>query len=535
MRFDALHYRYPSRRTLVYGRRGLVATSTPLAAQAGLRILREGGNAIDAAVATAAALTVTEPTSNGIGGDAFALFSFRGSLYGLNGSGWSPALLTPGLLKEKGFEKMPAHGWLPVTVPGIPASWAALVSRFGRLSLSQVVAPAVEYATEGYPVSPVTARFWERAVKRYREVLKGEEFAPWFSLFAPQGRGPSPGEIWSSPEMGQTLALIGETDARDFYEGSLAEAIEDFAVKTGGALRLPDLAEFAPRWVEPLGVDYRGKKIWELPPNGQGMAALMALNILSELPGAPFDSAENIHYSMEAMKLAFSDCMAYLADPSSMPFSPDVLLSKSYAAERARLIGDKALDPFPGEPQGSGTVYLATADGEGNMVSYIQSNYMGFGSGIVIPGTGIALQNRGHGFSLEEAHPNVLAPRKRPYHTIIPAFLTESDNTPLGPFGVMGGFMQPQGHLQVASALIDGRHNPQEALDRPRWQWHQGKRITCEAAFDSATLEKLRAMGHDIEKDPEGFFGRGEMILKTEEGSLCGATDHRADGTVAAW
>ena len=265
------------------------------------------------------------------------------------------------------------------------------------------------------------------------------------------------------------------------------------------------------------------------------MAALMALNILNELPESPFDSVEHTHRSIEAMKLAFSDCMAYLADPASMPFSQEVLLSKAYAAQRARLIGDKALDPFPGRPRGSGTVYLATADGEGNMVSYIQSNYMGFGSGIVIPETGIALQNRGHGFSLDEAHPNALAPRKRPYHTIIPAFLTEPDNTPLGPFGVMGGVMQPQGHLQVVSALIEGHHNPQEALDRPRWQWHEGKKITCEASFDSAALEKLRTMGHDIDKDPDGFFGRGGMILKTEEGSLCGATDYRADGTVAAW
>ncbi|MBN2726654.1 gamma-glutamyltransferase family protein [Candidatus Mcinerneyibacteriota bacterium] len=535
MRFDALHYRYPSQRTLVYGTHGMVATSTPLAAQAGLQILREGGNAIDAAVAAAAALTVTEPTSNGIGGDAFALFSYNGKLYGLNGSGCSPALLTPCLLKEKGLDKMPAHGWLPVTVPGIPGSWAALVNRFGLLPLSQALAPAVEIAREGYPVSPVTSRFWERAVKRYREILKGEEFSPWFSHFAPLGRGPYPGEIWSSPDMAETLTLIGETDARAFYEGPLGEAIEDYAIKTGGVLRLSDLAAFTPQWVDPLSVEYKGKKIWELPPNGQGMAALMALNILKELPETSYDSAEYIHYSIEAMKLAFSDCMAYLADPASMPISPENLLSEGYAAERARLIGNKALSPFPGKPPGNGTVYLATADKEGNMVSYIQSNYMGFGSGIVIPGTGISLQNRGHGFTLEEGHPNSLEPGKRPYHTIIPAFLTETDDTPLGPFGVMGGFMQPQGHLQVASALIEGHHNPQEAIDKPRWQWHHAKKITCEATFDPATLEKLKEMGHDMVKDPDGFFGRGAMILKTEEGSLCGATDHRADGTVAAW
>ncbi|HDS03258.1 MAG TPA: gamma-glutamyltransferase family protein [Firmicutes bacterium] len=535
MRFDPFRYRYPSQRTLVYGSRGMVATSTPLAAQAGLRILTEGGNAVDAAVAAAAALTVTEPTSNGIGGDAFALLSFQGKLYGLNGSGPSPALLTPAKFEKKEPAQIPAHGWLPVTVPGIPATWAELVSRFGRLPLAHVLAPAAEYAEKGYPVSPVTARFWAKAADRFKETLKGSEYAPWFELFTPGGKAPAAGETWSSSDMGATLRIIGDTGARAFYDGPLGEAIEQYALKTGGLLRLSDLSAFKPEWVKPLFVEYGGKKVWELPPNGQGMATLLALNILKELPETPFDSPQFVHHTLEAMKLAFSDCMAYTADPVFMPFSVETLLSRDYAACRARLIGEEALEPFPGNPPRSGTVYLAAADGEGNMVSYIQSNYMGFGSGIVIPGTGIALQNRGHGFTLEEGHPNTLAPGKRPYHTIIPGFLTETDNTPVGPFGVMGGFMQPQGHLQVVTSLLDGKLNPQEALDKPRWQWIEGKKISCEAAFDPETLENLQNRGHDMESAPESFFGRGEIILRTKEGSLCGATDFRCDGAVAAW
>jgi gamma-glutamyltranspeptidase/glutathione hydrolase len=533
MSFDPLYHPYPATRVPVYARRGMVATGQPLAAQAGLRILQQGGNAIDAAVATAAALTVVEPTANGIGGDAFALVWTGGKLHGLNSSGPSPAALTPDLLA--GESQVPNYGWLPVTVPGAPAAWAALVKRFGRLPLAQVLAPAIELAAEGFPVSPHVAYAWDRATKIFRQRLQGDAFRHWFETFTTEGRAPSAGELWRSPDHAETLQLIAETDGEAFYRGELAERIDQFSRQTGGYLRAADLAAYQPEWVEPISVNYRGYRVWEIPPNGHGIVALMALQILEGFDFAERESVESYHLAMEALKLAFVDGHRYIADPKAMELTPADLLNPAYAAERRRLITDRAIEPVHGNPPKGGTVYLATADGEGNMVSFIQSNYMGFGSGLVVPGTGIALQNRGANFSLAEGHPNRLGPSKRPYHTIIPGFLTKGDQ-PIGPFGVMGGFMQPQGHVQVVQNMIDFHLHPQAALDAPRWQWTGGKRIEVEHGMPRQIVEALARRGHDVHWAlGSGNFGRGQIIWRLENGTLVGGTEHRTDGQIAAW
>lgn len=532
--FDPLYQPYPSRRSVVYALSGMVATSQPLAAQAGLAILRQGGNAIDAAVAAAACLTVVEPTANGIGGDAFALVFVGGKLHGLNASGPAPAGLTPGEIAKAGHTAMPQNGWLPVTVPGAPAAWAALVERFGRLSLAEVLQPAIDYAEAGYPLSPVISWLWELSFRRFA-AEKGEEFRPWFHTFAPEGRAPRAGEIWRSADHGRTLRRIAETKAADFYRGGLAEKIAAFARAHGGYLRAEDLAAFTPEWVDPIHVNYRGYDVWEIPPSGHGLVTLIALNILS---GFDFDAKETLetyHRQIEAIKLAFADGLAHIAAPGSMKVTVADLLSEGYAAERRRLIGRTALTPVPGSPPGGGTVYLATADGDGNMVSYIQSNYMGFGSGLVVPGTGIALHNRGLGFTLDPGHPNCLAPGKKPYHTIIPGFLTRGGR-PIGPFGVMGAFVQPQGHLQMVMNTIDFGLNPQAALDAPRWQWVSGKTVEIEHQFPQALAEDLARRGHDIRRPPSDLaMGRGQIIWRLDNGVLVGGSEPRTDGQVAAW
>ncbi|MDR1049155.1 MAG: gamma-glutamyltransferase family protein, partial [Synergistaceae bacterium] len=447
MKFDAQRYMYPSRRTVVFGNRGMVATGQPLAAQAGLDTIKKGGNAIDAAIATAACLTVVEPTSNGIGGDNFALVWVKDKLHGLNSSGYSPKAADAAALAAAGHKDMPKYGWHAVTVPGAPAGWAALSKRFGKLPLTEVLKPAVGYAEEGYPVSPTMAKLWGKAFANYTKECKGDEFRHWFDTFAPEGRAPRAGEVWRSPGHARTLSLIAESGAEAFYRGVLAEKIDAFAKKHGGWLSAGDLAEFQAEWVEPITVGYRGYDVWEIPPNGHGITALMALNIIGgwEFSGAR-EYEETWHRQIEAMKLAFVDAMRYVADPRFMKYTPAELLSKTYAAERRALIGGTALAPVHGTPSKAGTVYLATADADGNMVSMIQSNYMGFGSGLVVPEAGIALHNRGNNFTLDPEHANVLAPRKKPYHTIIPGFLSK-DGKAVGPFGVMGGFMQPQGHV----------------------------------------------------------------------------------------
>ncbi|WP_245631738.1 gamma-glutamyltransferase family protein [Alicyclobacillus ferrooxydans] len=535
MNFDAWNYPYASRRTVVYANRGMVATGHPLAAQAGLSVLAQGGNAIDAAVATAAALTVVEPTANGIGADAFALVWVKGKLHGLNSSGPSAAGISIEAVKEAGHSEMPTFGWTPVTVPGAPAAWAELVAKFGKLPLTKVLAPAIELAEEGHAVAPTVARGWQASAKRFAEMFHGEEYQGWFDTFAQDGKGPNPGDVVRLRDHARTLQAIAETDARAFYEGELAERIDAHARKHGGYLRLSDLASFHPEWVDPISVNYRGYDVWEIPPNGQGIVALMALNIISGYDFTDRETYQTYHRQIEAIKLAFADGKHYVTDPRSMRVSSKDLLSAEFAAERRKLITDTALLPEPGKLPSSGTVYLATADGEGNMVSFIQSNYMGFGSGIVVPGTGIGLQNRGHTFSLDPNHVNALAPGKKTYHTIIPGFLTKGTEA-VGPFGVMGGFMQPQGHLQVVSNMLDFHMNPQAALDAPRWQWMDGKHVVLERGVPAHIAEQLARMGHQIQIANEGgSFGRGQIIVRMPNGSLAGGTEPRTDGHIAAW
>ena len=533
---DYLYHPFSGKRATVFSRKGMVATSQPLAAQAGLDILKKGGNAIDAAIATAAALTVVEPTSNGIGGDAFALVWTKGALHGLNASGPAPMSISPEKVKERGHEKMPVYGVIPVTVPGVPAAWAELSEKFGKLSLKEVLAPAIEYAEEGYPLSPILGKYWEIAYKKFKTSCTTDEFKAWFETFAPDGRPPKTGEMWSSRGHAETLRTIADTNARDFYEGDIADKIDAFMREHNGYLSKEDLKSYQPKWVQPVSANYRGYDVWEIPPNGQGMVALMALNIYKQLNPPLWQSVQTIHEQIEAMKLAFTDGKEFITDPDEMPVSVEHLLSDEYSAKRAELIGDEACDPAPYDLPKGGTIYLATADEEGNMVSYIQSNYMGFGSGVVIPGTGIAMQNRGCDFSLDDSHPNVLKPGKLSFHTIIPGFLTK-DGEAVGPFGVMGGFMQPQGHFQVVSNTVDYLLNPQAALDMPRWQWMKGRTVHVEPEFPNYLVQGLVRKGHEVVVTNDGgTFGRGQIIWRDPEtGVLRGGTESRTDGSVAAW
>lgn len=536
MKVNLLNYPYPSQRMVMLSQNGMVATSQPLAAQSGLKMLQKGGNAIDAAVATAASLTVLEPTSNGIGGDAFALICFNSKLSGLNASGYSPAMITIEKMREQGYQEMPALGWLPVTVPGAPAAWAELARKYCLLPFKTLLEPAIEYAAKGYPVSPTLGMSWKVAFDKYRKKATREEFKEWFKVFAPHGRAPEIGESWSSPDHAETLQIIAETDARSFYQGKLAELIDHYAQKQNGLLRGDDLAKYSAEWVVPISVNYRGYDIWELPPNGQGLITLLALNIMKGFDLKAKEQVETYHTQIEALKLAFADGRKYITDQNKMSIQVSELLSENYAKKRRGLIGERAAIPKPGKPGVGGTVYLATADRDGNMVSYIQSNYMGFGSGIVVPGTGIALQNRGHSFSLEQKEANCLEPRKRPYHTIIPGFITK-DNQPVGPFGVMGGFMQPQGHLQVLMNMIDFNLNPQAALDAPRWFWKDQQEIVVEDHFPTFIARALSRKGHKvtISLNP-AIFGRGQIILRdNERGILLGGTEKRTDSAVAVW
>ena len=421
-------------------------------------------------------------------------------------------------------------------VPGAVAGWAALSERFGKLPFAEVLQPAIEYAEKGYAVTPVISQLWKQGYDIFTK-LEGDEFRPWEEMFAPKGHAPEPGEIWNSPEMAQTLRRIAETKGEAFYRGEYAEAIDAFSRKTGGWIRKEDMNAYAPRWVDPVHVNYRGTDVWEMPPNGDGMVVLMALAILNgmELDREHPDSEENFHKIIEALKLGYEDGLKHISDPRTMKASVDVLLSEKYAAGRRALIGEEAVLPTAGDPTSSGTIYLCTADSDGNMVSLIQSNFKGFGSGIVIPGTGISLQDRGFGFSLDPESPNVLAPSKQAFHTIIPGFLTK-DGKALGPFGVMGGFMQPQGQLQVVTNLLDFGMNPQEALDRPRWQWIKEKRVELEPSVPEEIAKALAERGHDIVRNPDTLvFGRGQMILRGEDGVYVGATEPRADGCVAVW
>ena len=539
MQYDPSFLPYPSARYPVYANRGMVATSSPQASAAGLHAMRMGGNAMDAAVAAAAALTVVEPTSNGIGSDAFALVWIEKDrrLYGLNASGWSPRDITieKVLAQNPSERKMPAYGWTPVMVPGAPKAWAKLNGRFGRLPLTTVFAPAIDYAREGYPASVNLARQWALAFNRYSRMAQSPEFSQWLQTFAPNGAPPRPGSLVRLPDHADTLEKIGKSCAEDFYKGELMERMVKDSRAFGGYFCEEDFSEYDAAFVEPATVNYRGYDICEIPPNGQGIVALMALNILKEFEFSQKECADTYHKQWEAMKLAFADGLHYITDPGCMAVSYQDLLQPSYGALRAAQIGEKAGTPVPGAPPKSGTVYLCTADGEGNMVSYIQSNYMGFGSGVVVRGTGSSLQNRGYDFSLDPADYNCLAPRKKTYHTIIPGFILKDGNA-VGPFGVMGGYMQPQGHVQVVMNMIDFHLNPQQALDAPRWQWLREGRFAVEDSFPAEIARQLAARGHKVEIALDsGTFGRGQIILRGPEGSLVGGTEKRTDSNIACY
>lgn len=523
-------YLYGAKRRVMMGTQGAVATSQPLATIAGIQMLLAGGNAIDAAIATAIALTVVEPTSNGIGSDAFALV-WDGKLHSLNAAGRSPQNLP--IQSFLDAPKMPNLGWGTVTIPGAVSAWKALSQRWGKLPFEQLFQPAIRYAEEGFPVSPETARAWKRAEQTFTK-LSGAEFQPFQSVFFPTGRAPRAGEVWSSPNHAKTLRSIAQSQGESFYRGELADAIAQFAEQTGGFLDRSDLANHQCDWVDPISTNYRGVTVWETPPNTHGIATLIALNILEgfELSKYPRDSVESFHLQIEAMKLAFVEVDRHIGDPRSMLVSHTDLLDKAYAAERRQLITGTALSTITsGLPKG-GTVYLAAADPD-LMVSFIQSNYAGFGSGILIPGTGIALQNRASNFSTEAGHPNQVAPGKRPYHTIIPGFLSLEDQ-PIGAFGVMGGFMQPQGHLQMVVNLIDYRMNPQTALDAPRWRWVANNQVFLEQSVSSDIAIALSDRHHAIQMTAEpSAFGRGQIILK-DNNVLVAGSESRADGCAIA-
>ena len=533
---------FASRRSPVLGRRGMVGASQPLAVAAGLEILARGGNAADAAVATAAALNVTEPTSTGLGGDCFALFYDGASrqVSALNGSGRAPAALTLERLQKEGFGgRLPPYHPYTVTVPGACAGWCDMVEQHGRLALETILAPAIRLAEEGFPVAPLTAYAWERGAERQlRHAAGGQELTI-------EGRAPRAGEIFRNPGLARTLRTIAGGGKEAFYRGEIAAAIAATVQAAGGCLAEADLAAHASTWEQPVSTTYRGLRVWECPPNGQGLAALLGLNILEgfDLSALPPLSAERLHLEIEAMRLAFADARWYVADPTFSPAPLAELLSKGYAATRRRLIqpGRASLDRLRGSPvAGSDTVYFSVVDGEGNACSFINSNYMGFGTGIVPRGWGFSLQNRGHNFSLEAGHPNSLAPRKRPYHTIIPALATrEHDGSLFASFGVMGGFMQPQGHLQVAVALADDALDPQSALDRPRFcidEGEAGGAVALEEGISMPVMARLAEMGHPllpVSGQGRALFGRGQIILRdAENGVLWGGSDPRADGCV---
>lgn len=531
--FDSMKYAYASSRKVVFAQGGMVCASQPLVAQAGLDIIKKGGNAIDAAVAAAACLTVMEPTGCGIGSDAFALVYTNGKLHGLNASGPAPADIDVEALRREHGEKMPTYGWEPVTVPGAVAGWRALSNKFGRLPFSELMAPAIKYAAEGFPVSPIVANNWSAAFHKFSQELKRDCFKSWFSTFAQQGRAPKAGEVIRLQEHADTLRELASTDGESLYRGALADVIDSTARSHGGKLRKEDLATYTPQWVEPISTNYKGYTVHEIPPNGHGIVALMALDILSGMDIGAFGDAKTLHAQIEAMKLAFADGMYYVAEPSFMEVTTQQLLDKAYSEARRSLIGERAATPSHGNPGGGDTVYMCTADSDGNMVSYIQSNYMGFGSGIVV--NGISMQNRGNNFSLNPTSRNCIAPGKRPYHTIIPGFLSK-DGMPVGPFGIMGGFMQPQGHVQLIMNTIDFGMNPQEALDAPRWQWTSGNKVEIERGFCEAVSQQLVRLGHSIRIPTEStMMGRGQIIWRDSDGVLAGGTEPRTDGIIAAF
>ena len=535
---------YPSTRLPVFAR-NMVATSQPLAAQAGLRMLANGGNAVDAAVACAAVMTLVEPCSNGLGSDAFCILWDGQQLHGLNASGRAPAAWTPDYFKRKygaAARMPPARGWDSVTVPGAVAGWAALNQRFGKLAFDEVLAPAIDIAERGHAVSVVVHDKWAAAAQVHEMASQ----PGWAETFLPRGRAPAVAELFRFPGAARALRAIAATQGQALYGGEIAAALARQAAAQGGAMTVADLAAYQPEWVQPIGQDYRGYRLHEIPPNGQGIAALIALGVLQhfEVAANGVDSVANQHLQIEAMKLAFADVYRYVAEPASMQVSVEQMLDPAYLAARARLIDPQRAQDFQaGSPQDrqrqGGTIYLTAADEQGMMVSFIQSNYLGFGSGVVVPEFGLSLQNRGHGFSLDPASANCVAPGKRPFHTIIPAFLTK-DGQPVMSFGVMGGNMQPQGHLQTLVRMLDYQQNPQAACDAPRWRFNQGLEINVEASMAARTVQALSDRGHHMEVINDSYqdFGAGQFIWRAGDPAVHGyvaASDARRDGQAVGY
>ena len=539
--FDPRSYAYPSRRNVVYARKAMACTSIPQGAQIGLDVMKVGGNAVDAAVAMAAAMPLLEPTSNGLGSDCFALVWVEAEkkLYGLNASGVAPAALSAALVRELGHQTMPQAGWIPTMVPGAPAGWAELNRRFGTKPLPQLFAPAISAAREGVPVQVNLEPMWEEDARRIAAAMERDPspHAYWWERFMkPDGTPYRAGDVFRWEEYAQTLEELAATGCESYYRGPLMEQIVAFSRATGGYFCEDDFRNYKPEWVEPISTDYKGYTVCEIPPNGHGITVLMALNLLKGLKlSDQKDCADTYHKILESIKLAFADTRTYVADPRYMRTRVEDLLSEEYAARRRALISEQALTPEAGDPSCGGTIYLCTADPQGNMVSFIQSNYTTFGAGVAIPGTGISLQNRGANFSLDEGSDNCLAGGKRSYHTIIPGFLMR-DGEAVGPFGVMGAFMQPQGHVLVVVNTVDYHMNPQEALDAPRIQWTGGKHIQLEREVPAHIAQDLARRGHEVEiVNSNLHMGRGQIIWKTENGLYIGGTEPRCDGTVAAW
>jgi gamma-glutamyltranspeptidase / glutathione hydrolase len=528
---------YPSTRVPVFAR-NIVSTSHPLAAQAGLGMIQRGGNAVDAAIAAAAMMTIVEPCSNGLGSDAFCIVWDGKTLQGLNASGHAPAAWTPEYFRAKhgaDVQRPPMRGWDSVTVPGAVAGWVALSERFGKLPFADLLAPAIDIAGRGYAVPIIVQQKWAAAAP----LLASQP--GWAEAFLPHGKPPQVGERFAFPAAARALKAIAATRGEAFYRGEIAAAAEAHSRANGGAMTASDLAAFAPEWVGPIGIDTYGHRLHEIPPNGQGIAALVALGILRhfDIESLPVDGAESQHLQIEAMKLAFADVYAHVADPrGGMRCTPEEMLDERYLAGRARLIDTKRAQSFgAGNPSGGGTVYLSAADAGGVMVSFIQSNYMGFGAGVVVPEWGVSMQNRGHGFHLDRAHPNCVAPGRRPFHTIIPAFLTK-DGQPQMSFGVMGGNMQPQGHLQTLVRMLAHRQQPQAACDAPRWRFNVGRQINVEASMAADTVAGLVERGHEVEVIADSYqdFGSGQFIWRLGDPAVEGyvaASDSRRDGQAA--
>ena len=534
-----------STRSEVIAEKGMVATSHPLATQIGIDILKDGGNAIDAAIAANAAIGLMEPTGNGIGGDLFAIIWIEKDkkLYGLNASGRSPKNLTLDYFKENNMTQIPAYGPLPVSVPGCVDGWFEMHKRFGKISMEDILNPAINYAENGFPVTELVSYYMEVANKNFNQYPNFKE------TYHINGYTPKKGQLFKNKDLGKTLRLIAKKGRKGFYEGPVAKTISDFIIDQGGFLSFEDLKNHSSDWIEPVSTNYRGYDIWELPPNGQGIAALQILNLLEsfDIKSMGFGSAEYIHHFVEAKKIAFADRAKYYADTDFNNIPVDYLISKEYANQRRQEINKSkaAKTVAAGEIENGDTIYLTTSDNEGNMVSLIQSNYRGMGSGMVPPGLGFMLQDRGELFSLEEGHYNVYEPEKRPFHTIIPAFITK-DEKPYVSFGLMGGAMQPQGHAQIVINLIDFEMNLQEAGDAPRIRhvsnqqptggdMLDGGELSLESGFDYKEIRKLQKYGHKIIFSLGSFGGYQAIMFDEKLGVFFGASESRKDGSAMGY